>query len=220
LFSYEITRAIAANISPLSVKKVGYAMNLSSRYEAALVMATQLHASQKRKGTSVPYVSHLLAVSSLVLEHGGNENQAIAALLHDAVEDQGGLSTLDKIRDGFGDVVADIVDHCTDAYEDPKPEWRIRKEEFVASIAEKPLDAALVSCADKLHNARAILNDLRSLGDELWGRFTGGKEGTLWYYQSLAGAFDDTLGNSLSAELKRTVTEIKDLTMPANADSG
>ena len=111
-------------------------MNLSSRYEAALVMATQLHASQKRKGTSIPYVSHLLAVSSLVLEHGGNENQAIAALLHDALEDQGGLSTLDKIRDGFGDVVADIVDHCTDAYEDPKPEWRIRKEEFVASIAE------------------------------------------------------------------------------------
>ena len=195
-------------------------MNLSSRYEVALVMATQLHASQKRKGTSIPYVPHLLAVSSLVLEHGGNENQAIAALLHDAVEDQGGLSTLDKIRDDFGDVVADIVDHCTDAYEDPKPEWRIRKEEFVASIAEKPLDAALVSCADKLHNARAILNDLRSLGDELWGRFTGGKEGTLWYYQSLADAFDDTLGNSLSEELKRTVTEIKDLTMPANADSG
>ena len=195
-------------------------MNLSSRYEAALVMATQLHASQKRKGTSIPYVSHLLAVSSLVLEHGGNENQAIAALLHDAVEDQGGLSTLDKIRDDFGDVVADIVDHCTDAYEDPKPEWRIRKEEFVASIAEKPLDAALVSCADKLHNARAILNDLRSLGDELWGRFTGGKEGTLWYYQSLADAFDDTLGNSLSEEFKRTVTEIKDLTMPAHADSG
>lgn len=195
-------------------------MNLSSRYEAALVMATQLHASQKRKGTSIPYVSHLLAVSSLVLEHGGNENQAIAALLHDALEDQGGLSTLDKIRDGFGDVVADIVDHCTDAYEDPKPEWRIRKEEFVASIAEKPLDATLVSRADKLHNARAILNDLRSLGDELWGRFTDGKKGTLWYYQSPADAFDDTLGNSLSAELKRTVTEIKDLTMPANADSG
>ena len=195
-------------------------MNLSSRYEATLVMATQLHASQKRKGASIPYVSHLLAVSSLVLEHGGNENQAIAALLHDALEDQGVLSTLDKIRDGFGDVVADIVDHCTDAYEDPKPEWRIRKEEFVASIAEKPLDATLVSCADKLHNARAILNDLRSLGDELWGRFTDGKEGTLWYYQSPADAFDDTLGNSLSAELKRTVTEIKDLTMPANADSG
>ena len=186
-------------------------MNLSPRYEAALVMATQLHASQKRKGTSIPYVSHLLAVSSLVLEHGGSEDQAIAALLHDAVEDQGGLPTLNKIRDHFGDVVAKIVDHCTDAYEEPKPEWRIRKEEYIASIAEKPLDAALVSCADNLHNARAILNDLRTLGDELWGRFTGGKEGTLWYYQSLATAFNDALGNALSEELKRTVKEMDDL---------
>tara|TARA_Y100001934_G_scaffold146845_1_gene176429 strand:+ start:288 stop:875 length:588 start_codon:yes stop_codon:yes gene_type:complete len=194
-------------------------MYLSSRYEAALVMASQLHASQKRKGTSIPYISHLLAVSSLVLEHGGSEDQAIAALLHDAVEDQGGLPTLVKIRDHFGDVVAEIVDHCTDAYEEPKPEWRIRKEEYIASIAEKPLDAVLVSCADKLHNARAILNDLRTLGDELWGRFTGGKEGTLWYYQSLVDAFDDTLGNSLSEELKRTVNEINDLSMPADAKS-
>ena len=194
-------------------------MNLSSRYEAALVMATQLHASQKRKGTSIPYVSHLLAVSSLVLEHGGSEDQAIAALLHDAVEDHGGFPTLEKIRDNFGDAVADIVDHCTDAYEEPKPEWRLRKEEYVASIAGKPLDAALVSCADKLHNARSILSDLRSLGDELWGRFTGGKEGTLWYYQSLAAAFNDTLSNSLSEELKRTVNEIKDLSMPADAKS-
>ena len=186
-------------------------MNLSSRYESALVMASQLHASQKRKGTSIPYVSHLLAVSSLVLEHGGSEDQAIAALLHDAVEDQGGLPTLDKIRDHFGDVVAEIVDHCTDAYEEPKPEWRIRKEEYIASIAEKPLDAALVSCADKLHNARAILNDLRTLGDELWGRFTGGKDGTLWYYQSLAMVFNDALANALSKELKRTVKEMDDL---------
>ena len=194
-------------------------MYLSSRYEAALVMASQLHASQKRKGTSIPYISHLLAVSSLVLEHGGSEDQAIAALLHDAVEDQGGLPTLVKIRDHFGDVVAEIVDHCTDAYEEPKPEWRIRKEEYIASIAKKPLDAVLVSCADKLHNARAILNDLRTLGDELWGRFTGGKEGTLWYYQSLVDAFDDTLGNSLSEELKRTVNEINDLSMPADANS-
>ena len=195
-------------------------MNLSSRYELALVMASQLHASQKRKGTSIPYVSHLLAVSSLVLEHGGSEDQAIAALLHDAVEDQGGLPILDKIRDHFGDAVAEIVDHCTDAYEEPKPEWRIRKEEYIASIAEKPLDAALISCADKLRNARAILNDLRTLGDELWGRFTGGKAGTLWYYQSLANAFDDTLGNSLSEELKRTVKEINDLSMPAGTNRG
>ena len=142
-------------------------------------MASQLHASQKRKCTSIPYVSHLLAVSSLVLEHGGGEDQAIAALLHDALEDQGGLPTLDKIRDRFGDVVAKIVDHCTDAYEEPKPKWLIRKEAHVTSIAEKPMYAALVSCANKLHIARAILNDLRTLGDELWGRFTCGKDGTL-----------------------------------------
>jgi (p)ppGpp synthase/HD superfamily hydrolase len=186
-------------------------MKLSPRYEAALVMATQLHATQKRKGTSIPYVSHLLAVSSLVLEHGGNEDQAIAALLHDAVEDQGGFPTLDKIRSHFGDAVAEIVDHCTDAYEEPKPEWRQRKEQYLAGIAEKPIDAALVSCADKLHNSRAILNDLRSLGDDLWGRFTGGKDGTLWYYQSLADAFTKALDNSLSEELDRTVKEMKGL---------
>ena len=143
--------------------------------------------------------------------HGGSEDQAIAALLHDAVEDQGGLPTLDKIRDHFGNVVAKIVDHCTDAYEEPKPEWRIRKEEYIASIAEKPLDAALVSCAYKLHNARAILNDLRTLGNDFWGCFTGGKEGTLWYYQSLATAFNDALNNALSKELKRTVKEMDDL---------
>ena len=184
-------------------------MELSPRYEAALVMAAQLHATQKRKGTNIPYVSHLLAVSSLVLEHGGTEDQAIAALLHDAVEDQGGLATLEKIRSHFGNAVAEIVDHCTDAYEDPKPEWRTRKELYVAGIAEKPIDATLVSCADKLHNARAILNDLRELGDELWGRFTGGKDGTLWYYQSLSDAFSKALASSLSAELERTVAEIK-----------
>lgn len=186
-------------------------MELSPRYDAALVMASQLHAAQKRKGTSIPYVSHLLAVSSLVLEHGGNEDQAIAALLHDAVEDQGGLPTLEKIREYFGNAVAEIVDHCTDAYEEPKPEWRQRKERYLAGIAEKPEDAALVSCADKLHNARAIVNDLRSIGDELWGRFTGGKDGTLWYYQSLADAFGSALNNALAEELDRTVKEMKAL---------
>ncbi len=103
-------------------------MKLSPRYEAALVMAAQLHASQIRKGSRVPYVSHLLAVSSLVIESGGTEDQAIAGLLHDAVEDQGGLETLERISDHFGSGVADIVDHCTDAHEEPKPDWRPRKE--------------------------------------------------------------------------------------------
>lgn len=186
-------------------------MQLSTRFEDALVLSAQLHATQKRKGTDIPYTSHLLAVCSLVLEHGGSEDQAIAALLHDAVEDQGGIETLHKIRDRFGDPVANIVDHCTDAYEEPKPEWRTRKEQYLAGIAEKPLDASLVSCADKLHNARAILNDLRQIGDDLWSRFTGGKEGTLWYYRSLAEAFEVSLGNALSAELKATVDEMHTL---------
>ena len=186
-------------------------MKLSPKYDAALVLAAQLHCAQKRKGTEIPYVSHLLAVSSLVLEHGGTEDQAIAALLHDAVEDQGGLPTLKRIRDHFGDTVADIVDHCTDAYEEPKPAWRQRKEDYIASIASKPADAILVSCADKLHNARAILNDLRSIGAPLWDRFTGKKDDTLWYYRSLADAFGESLDNALSDELRRTVKDIEAL---------
>ena len=202
-------------------------MKLSPRFEAALVMATQLHAGQmrkgteeqKRNGTEIPYVSHLLGVSSLVLEHGGSEDQAIAALLHDAVEDQGGKKTLKRIKKHFGPEVADIVDHCTDAYEDPKPEWRQRKETYVDEVPNMPATAALVSCADKLHNARAILSDLREVGDELWGRFTGKKKGTLWYYPALVNAFDDVedfdevFPNRLKDELRRTVEEIEKLAL-------
>lgn len=172
-------------------------------------MATQLHAAQMRKGTGIPYVSHLLGVSSLVLEHGGTEDQAIAGLLHDAVEDQGGKETLERIRDHFGSDVADIVDHCTDAC--VEPEWRQRKEIYVAEVANMPASAALVSCADKLHNARAILSDLRDIGEELWGRFSGGKAGTLWYYRSLVAAFDKVVQNRLTDELRRTVGEIETL---------
>jgi (p)ppGpp synthase/HD superfamily hydrolase len=186
-------------------------MKLTPRYEAALVMATQLHAMQTRKGSEVPYVSHLLAVSSLVIEYGGTEDQAIAGLLHDAVEDQGGMETLARIRDHFGSGVADIVDHCTDAYEEPKPEWRPRKEAYIADIRNMPASAALVSCADKLHNSRAILSDLREVGDDLWSRFTGKKEGTLWYYRSLVEAFEAVFPNRLTDELRRTVEEIERL---------
>lgn len=186
-------------------------MKLTPRYEAALVMAAQLHATQVRKGSNVPYVSHLIGVSSLVLEHGGTEDQAIAALLHDAVEDQGGLPTLDRIRNHFGSAVADIVDHCTDSYIEPKPEWKERKEMYISAVLEMPFSAALVSCADKLHNSRAILADLRSVGDEVWERFTGGKEGSLWYYRSLADAFQKVLPSGLSDELRRTVKKIEGL---------
>ena len=191
--------------------KEPFGMRLSPRFEAALVMAKQLHAAQKRKGTETPYVAHLLGVSSLVLEHGGSEDQAIAALLHDAVEDQGGKETLERIREHFGSGVADIVDHCTDAYAEPKPEWRQRKQNYVAEVANMPASAALVSCADKLHNARAILSDLRDIGEILWSRFTGKKKGTLWYYRSLVDAFQKGSQNRLVDELRRTVEEIEKL---------
>ena len=186
-------------------------MKLTPRFEAALVMATQLHASQIRKGSEIPYVYHLLGVASLVLEHGGTEDQAIAGLLHDAVEDQGGKETLERIREHFGSSVADIVDHCTDSHVEPKPAWRPRKEKYIAGISDMLLSAMLVSCADKLHNARAILSDLREIGDDLWPRFTGKKAGTLWYYRSLVDAFEGVMKNRLTDELGRTVDEIESL---------
>lgn len=185
-------------------------MKLSPKFETALVYATQIHAHQMRKGTEIPYVSHLLAVASLVLEYGGDEDAAIGALLHDAGEDAGGIERVDDIRAQFGTRVADIVDACTDTYEDEKPDWRPRKEAYIAKISKKPADARLVSTADKLHNARAILRDYRRIGEELWGRFNGGKNGTLWYYDALVLAFADAGSNELVEELDRTVGAIFD----------
>ena len=190
-------------------------MKLSPKFETALVYATQIHAHQMRKGTKIPYVSHLLAVASLVLEYGGDEDAAIGALLHDAGEDAGGIERVDDIRAQFGTRVADIVDACTDTYEEPKPEWKPRKVDYIAKIANKSADARLVSAADKLHNARAILRDHRRIGENLWSRFNGEKDGTLWYYDALVRAFDDAGSNELVEELDRTVGAIFD---SANVD--
>ncbi len=192
-------------------------MKLSYRFEDALLMATRLHANQKRKGTDIPYVSHLLAVASLVLEHGGTEDQAIAALLHDAVEDQGGRDTLERIREEFGEDVAKIVDECTDDYDNPN--WRKKKENYIVSIAHKSPMARKVSVADKLHNARSILIDYRSIGEELWDRFTGGKDGTMWYYRSLVEAFETHDNSRIVAELRRVVEEIERTTLETPANS-
>ncbi|HLI09668.1 MAG TPA: HD domain-containing protein [Ktedonobacteraceae bacterium] len=183
-------------------------MALSPRFEEALVFAAQLHGQQVRKGTAVPYISHLLAVASLVLEYGGNEDEAIAALLHDAIEDQGGAATREEIRRRFGNSVVAIVDGCTDAEVIPKPPWRERKENYIARVRHEPASVRLVSAADKLHNARSILADYRVLGDELWRRFAGGKQGTLWYYHSLVDAYRAAATNPLVEELARTVAEI------------
>lgn len=186
-------------------------MTLTTRFDDALVYARQLHAGQIRKGTTIPYVAHLLGVTAIVLEHGGTEDEAIAALLHDAIEDQGGDTTRAEIRHRFGDAVVAIVDGCTDAETIPKPPWRERKETYVAHIAEASPLVRLVSAADKLYNARAILADYRSLGDALWDRFNGGREGTLWYYRALVDAFRAVATSPLVEELDRTVSELERL---------
>jgi (p)ppGpp synthase/HD superfamily hydrolase len=188
---------------------------LSQRFEGALVYAARLHAKQIRKGTTIPYVSHLLGVAGIVLEHGGNEVEAIAALLHDAIEDQGGAETREEIRRRFGDAVVSIVDGCTDAEVIPKPPWKERKEQYIARLSHASPSILLVSAADKLHNARAILGDYRALGENLWDRFNGGKEGTLWYYKSLVDAFKRAAAGTalgpLIEELERVVGEIEKL---------
>jgi (p)ppGpp synthase/HD superfamily hydrolase len=187
-------------------------MHLSSRFEDALLYAAQKHATQIRKGSGVPYVAHLIGTASIALEYGANEDEAIAALLHDAIEDQGGAQTREEIRSRFGDTVTAIVVGCTDADTIPKPPWRQRKEAYIAHLASASPSVRLVSASDKLHNARSILKDYRELGESLWGRFTGGREGSLWYYRELVKAFQQAGNNPLIEELDRVVHEIESLT--------
>ncbi len=188
---------------------------LTERFDEAFRFAHSLHRDQTRKGTPIPYISHLMTVAALVVEHGGNEDQAIAGLLHDAAEDQGGKRTLDEIRTTFGDAVAAIVSDCTDAWDEQKPplrsrkearlEWRARKEAYLKVLPGKPTQSLLVSLADKTHNAEAILFDYRVLGDPLWDRFNGGADGTRWYYNALADVFSDAMPGRLSDRLSRAV---------------
>jgi (p)ppGpp synthase/HD superfamily hydrolase len=181
----------------------------SARVRNALSYAATLHAKQQRKISGVPYVAHLLAVAALVMEHGGNEDETIAALLHDAVEDQGGLPTLDEIRRRFGSTVANIVEGCTDATVTPKPPWRARKEAYVARLQCASGSVRLVSAADKLHNARSILREYRVQGETVWGHFRGGRDGTLWYYRAVVDTLKQTGSTPLVEELERTVEEIE-----------
>ena len=181
---------------------------LSARFQAAILMALNKHENQKRKGSKTPYFAHLMSVCALVLENCGAENQAIAALLHDAPEDQGGKEVLEEIRQAFGEEVARIVDGCTDTYETPKPEWCPRKQAYLDKLKTAPDDILLVSLADKVHNARCIVRDIKLNGDEIWGEFNGGKDGTLWYYQELADIFDHSPYPALRTELRNLVNEI------------
>ncbi|MFN8174418.1 MAG: HD domain-containing protein [Solirubrobacteraceae bacterium] len=182
---------------------------LGPRFDRAFALARELHATQVRKGTGIPYVSHLMGVASLVLEDGGDEDEAIAALLHDAVEDQGGPRTLDRIRELFGERVAELVDACSDTDEADKPPWRARKEAYIAHLREPglPAGAIRVSLADKLHNARAILFDLRADHD-VFARFSAGREDQRWYYGELADTFAGLTDSPMATELRRVVGEI------------
>lgn len=182
--------------------------HLTTRFETALGFAFQLHKNQYRKKSPIPYISHLLAVTAIVLENGGSENQAIAALLHDAVEDQGGYDTLQKIEKLFGSEVAEIVEGCTDAFTEPKPAWKGRKTAYLEKLKELPESILLVSLADKVHNARSLLRDLQSKEKDIWAKFNGGKEGTLWYYQSLVEKFNNSPFTDLTSELSQLVKKI------------
>jgi (p)ppGpp synthase/HD superfamily hydrolase len=184
---------------------------LTPRFVKAMEAAFRLHGAQERKGSKVPYMTHLLGTAAAVLHFGGDEDQAIAGLLHDAAEDQGGRPTLEAIRKEFGDRVAEIVEGCTDTFEAKKPEWRPRKEAYLARLAQEEEHILLVSAADKLDNARAIVADLRKDGPGLWSRFTGGTE-SLWYYRALVEAYPKTgRVGAVVRELDAVVSEMERL---------
>jgi (p)ppGpp synthase/HD superfamily hydrolase len=192
-------------------------VELTDRFNRALVRAAEIHQHQKRKcnegDPEIPYIAHLLAVCGLVLQDGGSEDEAIAALLHDAAEDQGGEPMLDQIEAEFGPDVSGIVIECSDTFEHPKPPWRHRKEEYLAHLPEASVSALRVSIADKLDNARASLLDYRRLGDDLWGRFNVSRDQQLWYYRSLVTTYRgiDGFESPLIDELDRVVSELAGL---------
>jgi GTP pyrophosphokinase len=182
-----------------------------SKFIEAMAYASKLHSDQTRKGTNIPYLTHLLGVATLVLESGGDTDLAVAALLHDAVEDQGGLDTLQTIQDKFGESVASIVEGCSDSFTYPKPPWKERKKAYLSHLPTATPEVRLVSLADKLHNARSILRDLRENGIEIFDKFNGGKAGTMWYYYSLVSIFRETDKGFMVDELERVVQEIHKL---------
>ncbi|HEY0866671.1 MAG TPA: HD domain-containing protein [Fimbriimonas sp.] len=195
-------------------------MQLGPRFESAFSYASIVHAGQTRKGSSIPTLAHLLMVAAIVLEHGGDEDEAVAALLHDSVEDGGGRERLADVKARFGERVARMVEGCTDSFETPKAEWRPRKERYLDHLASADAGTLLVSAADKLHNANSLLAEQRRLGGARWDRFRGGEDGSLWYYRACTEAFREApLGDErlepLVEELHRVVLELEALTARA-----
>jgi (p)ppGpp synthase/HD superfamily hydrolase len=184
-------------------------MSLTSRFDAALAFASDFHRSQVRKGTKIPYISHPLAVAAIVMEHGGDEDEAIAALLHDVIEDGGGPSARTEISAHFGERVARIVDGCTDTDQQPKPPWRERKEAYITHLRNADPSGALVSAADKLHNARSIMADYRVQGEALWKRFNPDAD-QVWYYGAVVDALraNGNVPPNLMQALEETVAEL------------
>lgn len=194
---------------------------LSHRFDVAVAFAHRVHRKQARKATQVPYMAHLMGVTAIVLEYGGSETQAIAALLHDTLEDAIEYAPpyltpdrlIDEIRCEFGDEVLAIVEHCTDTREHPKPSWPERKASYIKALEEASAAALFVSAADKFHNVRALIRDYRSHGDELWERFNpeAGKSGTLGYYRALVAVFKRRLPGALTDDLERALCTLEEL---------
>jgi (p)ppGpp synthase/HD superfamily hydrolase len=183
---------------------------LTPKFVEAMAYAAEKHATQTRKGSDIPYLGHLLSVAGFVIEADGTETEAIAALLHDAAEDQGGEATLAEIREKFGDEAAGIVAECSDTFETPKPPWRERKQRYVDHLPEASDAAILVSLADKLHNARAILRDYREVGDQLWQRFSvQDPQLHLWYYRSLLDVYAQRVDNWMVDELREVIDKLE-----------
>ena len=192
-----------------SAAKKKLTVKLGPRFRRAFLFAADKHAGQTRKASSIPYIAHLMGVASLVLEFGGDEDMAIAALLHDVVEDCGGVAMLKEVRRRFGPRVAKIVDGCTDSDTDPKPPWRERKESYLRHLKKANGETRLVSAADKLNNVRSILSDYREVGELIWARFNGGRQGTLWYYRNLLEEFLRHKPNRLIRDLELAVRELE-----------
>jgi GTP pyrophosphokinase len=182
---------------------------LTSRFDDALKFAHDIHRSQSRKGSGAPYIGHLLGVASIVLDDGGSEDEAIGALLHDAAEDHGGRPRLDEIRGRYGDAVARIVEDCTDSWETPKRPWADRKRDYVEHARTLPAASLRVSAADKVHNAYAILRDLRNSGERVWERFNAPADDVIAYYEDLVRSFRQAGGSKLVEELERIVKGIQ-----------
>ena len=184
---------------------------LGPRLQQAFRYAAEKHAGQTRKQTAVPYLSHLMAVASLVLEAGGDEDMAIAALLHDVVEDCGGMPRLREVRKLFGRRVAHIVEGCTDSFGEPKADWGERKKDYLREVTHADAETRLVSASDKLHNVRTILADYRQEGEAIWARFSGKKEGTLWYYRALSDEYQRRGASRITREFELAVAELETL---------